>query len=94
MLEKLDLVQDGLPTRAAILLFAKKPSRFFPSALIRMGRFRTPTLVVDDREVTGSLQEQAEKAMAWFRERLQTRFTITGKPERDVVWEYRFQRTQ
>ena len=26
--------------------------------------------------------------MTWFRERLETRFVITGKPQRDVIWEF------
>ena len=26
--------------------------------------------------------------MQYFRERLQTEFKITGKPQRDVIWEY------
>jgi ATP-dependent DNA helicase RecG len=26
--------------------------------------------------------------MGWFRERFQTEFVITGKPQRDVIWEY------
>ncbi len=36
----------------------------------------------------GTLLEQVEGAMAWFRERLQTKFVITGKPQRDTIWEY------
>lgn len=88
MLERLRLLQDGRPTRAALLLFGKTPLVRFPSAFLKLGRFRSPTLIVDDREVAGTLLEQVDEAMTWFRERLQTRFVITGQPQRDVIWEY------
>lgn len=87
-LEKLELLKDGQPTRAALLLFVTQPTRHFASAFLKLGRFRSPILIVDDREVQGTLLEQVEGAMAWFRERLQTKFVITGKPQRDTIWEY------
>lgn len=88
ILEKLDLIQDGTPTRAALLLFGHQPNKFFPSAFLKLGRFRSPTVIVDDREVYGSLIHQLDETMSWFRERLATEFTIAGKPEREVRWEY------
>lgn len=36
----------------------------------------------------GTLREQVEEAMNWFHERFQTKFAITGKPQRDTIWEY------
>jgi ATP-dependent DNA helicase RecG len=87
-LEKLELLKDGQPTRAALLLFVTQPTRRFSSAYLKLGRFRSPILIVDDREVQGTLLEQVEGTMAWFRERLQTKFVITGKPQRDTIWEY------
>jgi ATP-dependent DNA helicase RecG len=87
-LEKLELLKDSRPTRASLLLFGKKTTSYFPSAFLKLGRFRSPILIVDDREVEGTLLEQVEGAMAWFRERLQTKFVITGKPQRDTIWEY------
>ncbi len=88
VLQKLDLLTGGKPTRAALLLFGKTPSRFYPSAFVKLGRFRSPTLIVDDREVSGTLLSQVEETMAWLRERLQTRFEVTGRPQREVIWEY------
>lgn len=87
-LRKMDLIRDESPTRAALLLFGKNPESYFPSAFVKMGRFRSPTLIVDDREAHGPLLEQLDVAMGWFRERLETTFVISGKPERDVLWEY------
>ncbi len=88
VLEKLKLVKDGRPTRASLLLFGHHPQRICPSAYLKLGRFRSPILIVDDREVESTLLDQVDEAMTWFRERLQTRFVITGKPQRDVIWEY------
>ena len=53
-----------------------------------MGRFRSPTHIVDDREIYGTLSQQLDGAMSWFRERLETEFIISGEPARDVRWEY------
>lgn len=87
-LRKMDLIRDETPTRAALLLFGKNPESYFDSAFLKMGRFRSPTLIVDDREAHGTLFDQLNEATNWFRERLETAFVISGKPQRDVVWEY------
>lgn len=87
-LRKMELIRDEIPTRAALLLFGKNPESYFPAAFLKMGRFRSPTLIVDDREAHGTLLDQLDEATTWFRERLETAFVISGKPQRDVVWEY------
>jgi len=88
VLAKLRLTVEGQPTRAAVLLLGVDPRRFYPQATVKAGRFRSPTLIVDDRLIEGDLLAQESAAMLYLRERLQTRFEITGKPERDVIWEY------
>jgi ATP-dependent DNA helicase RecG len=88
VLEKLGLLSEGRPRRSAVLLFGREPQRFYPSAFVKIGRFRSPALIVDDREVTGSLMEQIDGAMGYFREHLQTRFEFTGEVAREVIWEY------
>ncbi len=88
LLQKLELVKGKKPTRAALLLFGKNPNTYFPAAFLKLGRFRSPTLIVDDREVHGSLIHQLDGAMGWFRARLTTEFIISGNPEREVRWEY------
>lgn len=88
VLERLHLARDGQLLRAAVLLFGRDPQRFYPSAFVKIGRFRSPTLIVDDREVYGTLFDQVEGAMLYFREHLQTRFEFTGEPARKVIWEY------
>ncbi len=88
LLEKLELVKKGKPTRAAILLFGKNPQKFYSQAMLKIGRFRGETLIVDDRRIDGTLFDQVEGAMGYFREKLDTRFEMTGRPQRDVIWEY------
>jgi ATP-dependent DNA helicase RecG len=80
VLQKLDLLTGGKPTRAALLLFGKTPTRFYSSAYVKLGRFRSPTLILDDRQVSGTLLNQVEETLGWLRERLQTRFEVTGRP--------------
>lgn len=62
VLRKLEFVRDGSPTRAALLLFGKNPGFYFSSAFLKMGRFRSPTLIVDDHEVHGSLINQLDES--------------------------------
>ncbi|NOU45826.1 MAG: transcriptional regulator, partial [Bacteroidales bacterium] len=39
LLEKLRLTEDGKLKRAAIILFGKEPSKFFPNTFVKIGRF-------------------------------------------------------
>jgi ATP-dependent DNA helicase RecG len=88
ILEKLSLLGEGKPLRAAVLLFGREPQRFYTQAKVKIGRFRSENLIVDDREIVGSLFDQVEGAMGYFREHLQTRFVLNGEPAREVIWEY------
>ena len=88
LLRKLGLVRVDGVTRAAVLLFGKDPQSFYGEALVKAGRWRGETLIVDDREIPGTLFEQVEGALGYLRERLETRFERTGRPRREVVWEY------
>lgn len=87
-MENLGLLKDGKPIRAALLLFGREPQRWYPSATVKIGRFRSETIIADDRELGGTLSDQIDAAMGYFRERLQTRFEFRGTPSRDVIWEY------
>jgi ATP-dependent DNA helicase RecG len=97
-LKKLGLIENGHPTRAAILLLGKNPQRVFMTAYIKAGRFKSPTDIIDDKEFHGTLFQQLDATMAWFRDRLQKRILIGSKKlpglppgklaERQDVWEY------
>jgi ATP-dependent DNA helicase RecG len=88
VLRKLELIQNETPTRASLLLFGNNPNAFFPSAFLKIGRFRSLTHIVDDREAHGTLFDQLDAALSWFRERLATEFIIKSKAQREVHWEY------
>lgn len=88
LLRKMKLIINDKPTRASLLLFCNDPEKYCGSAFLKLGRFRSLIHIVDDRQIHGTLIEQLDGAMGWFRERLETEFVITGKPQRDVIWEY------
>ena len=87
-LQKMELIKDDKPTRASLLLFGNNPRSYFSSGFLKLGRFRSPILIIDDREAHGTLINQLDETMAWFKERLETEFIITGNPQREVRWEY------
>lgn len=87
-MRKIGLIERTQPTRAALLLFGKKINHFFPSAFLKIGRFRSPTHIVDDLEIHDTLFEQVEGTMMWLRQKLETEFIISGKPQRDIRWEF------
>lgn len=89
VLRKLGLLTDeGEVTRAAVLLFGKEPQRFYPQAFLRIGRFRSLSWVVDDYPIYGTLWDQVDEAMNYFRQHLQTSYGPTPEPAREVIWEY------
>ena len=88
VLEKMELVKEGKPTWAAGLLFRKDERRFLSQAVIHCGRFKDHTLVIDDRLIENTLFEQIEEAMAFVRKNTNVKFVMTGRPEREEVWDY------
>lgn len=76
ILQKLQLLTDGQPTQAAILLFAKTES--FPVLMprVHMGRFKDSITILDNKFVGGSLFQQLDQVMQLFRQYLQVRFEI------------------
>jgi len=88
VLEKLELRKEGRPTWAATLLFHERPQRFLSQAVIHCGRFKEETMVIDDRMIEGTIIEQVDEAMDFIRKNINVRFVITGKPEREQIWDY------
>jgi len=52
-IEKLKYVVNNRPTWAAMLLFANNPLRHH----IHIGRLKTPTIIIDDRQITDTLKK-------------------------------------
>ena len=88
ILEKIDLIKDGKPTIAAILLFGKEPHFKISQATVHCGRFKEKTVIIDDRLIEGSIVKQVDEVMAFMRKNTNVRFVITGKAERDEIWDY------
>lgn len=88
VLQKLELIKNGRPTWAAILLFRREGKDFLSQAAIHCGRFKEETLVIDDRMIRGVIIEQIEEAMDFIRKNINVRFVMTGKPAREQIWDY------
>ena len=88
-LEKLDLLRDGIPTNAAILLFGRDPQRFFGHSEIRCARFKgtKPLEFIDMKVFGGNLIDQREDAVEFVKEHIKLHAKIVGL-ERVETWEY------
>lgn len=90
ILKKLELVKENKPTWAAILLFGKNPNGVLTQASIHCGRFKEKEKrgIVDDRMIGGSIIEQIDEAMDFVSKNINVKFIITGRPQREEVWDY------
>jgi ATP-dependent DNA helicase RecG len=88
VLEKLELIKDGRPTWASILLFHRYPQQFLSQTVIHCGKFKEETIVIDDRMIEGTLTDQIEEVMDFIRKNINVKFVMTGKPAREEVWDY------
>lgn len=70
-LEGVKLIKNGVPSRAAVLLFGKQPQNFLPDINIKAvwfkGNERSSQEYYDSRKLEGTLPEQYEKAIAFLR---------------------------
>jgi ATP-dependent DNA helicase RecG len=89
-LKRLGLIVDDKLTNAAILLFGKNPQRFFYQAETRCARFKgtKPIEFTDMKVFGGTLIEQVENAVSFVLDHIPMRVVITGKPEREEIYEY------
>ena len=76
ILEKLQLLSHGKILRAAILLFANNPQKYFPSACVRIGRFKDAVTMLDDKTIEGNLWQQVELTMKQLMQYTQVRYEI------------------
>ena len=83
-LNKLNYISQGQPTWAAMLLFAKEPLRHH----IHIGRFKTPSLIIDDRQITDTLFEAVDQAMRFIVSYVPVAFEITGAVHRKERFAY------
>lgn len=88
VLEKLELIVDGKPTYAAILLFGKNPQSSLLQAQVHCGRFKGEIAIIDDRMIGGAIVEQVDEAMKFVLKNISVKFVMTGKPAREEIWDY------
>jgi predicted HTH transcriptional regulator len=60
------MFESGKLTRAAVLLLGTNPQKFNPYASVKVGRFKSPTMIEDEREIRGCLIKQMSEAMDWL----------------------------
>lgn len=83
-LEKLRILKEGKPTHSAILLFGKEP----PPYNIHIGRFETPSMIIDDKMIRATLFEAVEECMKYIISHLKVAFEFTGEIQRNEIFEY------
>ena len=74
VLEKFGYLKNGCPTHAAMLLFGKSPAPYN----LHIGRFKTPSTIIDDRMIRGTLYEVVEKALKFILSHLKVAFDISA----------------
>jgi ATP-dependent DNA helicase RecG len=83
-LEKLKFIAGNRPTWGAMLLFAETPLRHH----IHIGRFKTPSMIIDDRQVTDTLFEAVEQAMKFIVSHISVAFSFDGSLRRSERFAY------
>ena len=83
-LEKLKYTVNGQPTWAALLLFAKDPQRHH----VHIGRFKTPSMIIDDRQFTDTLFEVVEQSMQFIVSHISVAFEFDGSIQRKERFAY------
>ncbi|MCG6534275.1 MAG: putative DNA binding domain-containing protein, partial [Syntrophales bacterium LBB04] len=83
-LEKLKYITNGRPTWAALLLFSDNPLRQH----IHIGRFKTPAVIIDDRQITDTLFEAVEQAMKLIVSHISVAFEFDGGLQRKERFTY------
>ncbi len=83
-LTKLKLVINNKPTNAAMILFSKE-ELFFN---VHVGRFKTPSYIIDDKMIRGNLFDIVEDTMRYIIGQIKVAFEFTGAIQRNEIFEY------
>jgi ATP-dependent DNA helicase RecG len=87
VLEKLELISGGKLTNAAVLLFGKNPQKYFINHCVRIGRFKTETIIIDDKWAKGNLFQQLEETLNILKQYISVRYEIKDF-QREDIWDY------
>ncbi len=91
VLKKLDLLKNDGLTNACVLMFAKRPQRFFLQSETKCGRFKGTTTkeFIDMDEFSGPAHKQVDDAEKFVMKNIRKAAWIEpGKVERQEKWEY------
>lgn len=83
-LQKLNYLKNGHPSWAALLLFAEEPIRHN----VHIGRFKTPSTIIDDRQFTDTLFEVVDQSMKFIVSHISVAFEFDGSIERKERFAY------
>ena len=84
-LKKLKLIIGETPTNAAYLLFGKGNIGYN----VHAGRFKTPSMIIDDRMMNGNLFQTVEETMRFLLSQIKGAYEIKGKTTpRTEIFEY------
>lgn len=83
-LQKLNYLKNSQPTWAAVLLFAKEPIRHN----VHIGRFKTPDMIIDDRQFTDTLFEVVDQSMKFIVSHISVAFEFDGSIQRKERFAY------
>ncbi len=88
VLKKLDLIKGSRITNAAVLVFGKEPSLFFPNITIKCGRFKDEKKkeFIDMKDYNGNLFNNLEDSMLFLQNHLRISARINGLL-REEKWE-------
>lgn len=89
VLEKLNLVKSGKLTNASILLFGKDTQKYYPRSLVKCALFANSQAIdfLDFKDIGGTIINQVPEVLLFLRKQLNISVKISGKPERDEIWE-------
>lgn len=78
---------------AGVLLFAKEPQNIISWSVFTVVLFKDKegVDVIDRKEITGSLFEIIEQVMGFMKLYTKVAYRITGKPQRENIYEYPFE---
>jgi ATP-dependent DNA helicase RecG len=81
-LKKTGLLRDGQLTWAALLLFGEHQTG------IRIGRFKTPDVIIDDILIKSPLTLAVDEAMTFIKKSISLSYEFTGELRRKEVWQF------
>ena len=85
VLKKFELLRENAISFGCYLLFCKNPSMV---ATIDAGRFDSETIIKDSITIRNDLFSEVDVCMEFVHKHISKRFIISGKAQRDEVWEY------